>query len=110
MHDEIGFRLTKKMILIKLMVDEVWIKFELNEALYDDRSRINRIPYNIETIKMILFGFKEQLITFQYSGNSFDVNSSSDRDFSEAEAEIRYKIGLVEDVDFVGFDDRKIFK
>jgi hypothetical protein len=63
---------------------------------------------NIETIKIILFEIKEQIIIFQYSGNSFDVNLSSHRDFSEVESEIRYKIGLGEDVNFIGFGDWKI--
>jgi hypothetical protein len=40
----------------------------------------------------------------------FDMNLSSDRDFSEIEAEMRYKIGLSEDVDFIGFGVKKILK
>jgi hypothetical protein len=93
-QSNLSFRLVKKLILLKMMIEETCINFELNEAIYDDRSRMSSILINIETIKLILFHFKDQVITFRYSGNAFDLNLSNDRDFNEVEAEIRYKIGL----------------
>jgi hypothetical protein len=97
-HNDLITRTVKRLILAKLEIEGAWIKFMLNEKMYNDKSRISEIPISIEVIGMIIFQIEEKTIVFGYSNNSFSMIFSNERGFDDAELEVRCKVGIGEDV------------
>jgi hypothetical protein len=100
----------KKDILMKTEFNDIWIEFNLNEVLFTNRSKLFEIPYNIETIGMILFRVENQLTIFRYSDPTFELILSNDRNMVDIEAEIKYKADISNNAGLYGFDNRKILK
>jgi hypothetical protein len=82
----------------------------LNEKIFDNKSRISEIPILTGMIGMIIFLVEEKAMIFEYSGNSFSMIFSNDREFEDVELEVRGKVGIGDDVEFTSFGDRRFQK
>jgi hypothetical protein len=109
-HSSLSIHIVKKIVLTKLKVKGAWIKFMLNEKIFDDKSRISEISILTEMIGMIIFLVEEKAMIFEYSGNSFSMIFSNGREFEDVELEVRGKVGIGDDVEFTRFGDRRIQK
>jgi hypothetical protein len=109
-QSSLSLKAVKKIILLKTDFKETWIKFNLNEALFTDKSKVFELQYNVDTINLILFIIKNQLTTFKYSDSEFRLILINNKNIGVIEAEIKYKAGIRNDVSFYGFGNRRILK
>ncbi|MDR2641139.1 MAG: hypothetical protein LBC61_07870, partial [Candidatus Peribacteria bacterium] len=109
-HEDLRFRTVKKIILLKMKKNDFWIKFLLNEKMFNNESRITDLYASTELIKMVTFEIQEKFLIFEYSNNSFRLKFNNNMEFGEVEADVKDQTGIVGDVEFTDVGKRKIQK
>jgi hypothetical protein len=64
LYKHMKFKIVKEILAKKMYLEGVGFKFHLNEAIFDDNSRIGQIPTEINMIRMTPFQIDNQLISF----------------------------------------------
>jgi hypothetical protein len=78
--------------------ENVWIKFLLNEKLFDEESEIFELPQMTELIEMKSSSIQEKFLIFKYSNNSFRLKFSNLLEIGMIEAEIKDQTGIEDDL------------
>jgi hypothetical protein len=100
----------QRIIMWKAGILGSWVKFLLNEALFNDNSKLFEIPKQINVIKMIIFNIESQLVSFRYLDSEFSLVLDNSMMIEDLESELKYKAGLGCDVRFYDVGNRQIQK
>jgi hypothetical protein len=63
-HEGLKFRTIKKIILLKLKKNNCWIKFFINEKIYNDESKLFELPISTDLVKMQIFEIRGKKFDF----------------------------------------------